>query len=352
MTSGIEVKDYAAWGRQAYRSALRDRRPIAGSLSLTHRCNLSCVHCFLQSSRNQAELSAGEWIGLIDEMERAGCLWLVVTGGEPLLRPDFESIYRHARDKGFLVNLFTNGTLINDKTLDLLSRRPPNVVEMSLYGFTAGTYARVTGSPGARDRAYESARVLAGMGIPLRLKAVVLRQNASELEAMQRFSRELGAPFRFDTQISPCLDGSCAPCSHRLDDETILRLDVEDEKRLAALVEFLGPAGRRPRKDLFTCNAGMTSFHIYPDGKMALCVNDVPVHDLKAGSFMQGWNGPVLERRMAGLPEGHPCSGCMDQAFCGVCPAVARMETGSDLGIPEHLCRLGRSRRRAVEQGA
>lgn len=352
MTPRIEEKDCAAWGRSLYRSAFRDRRPIAGSIALTHRCNLDCIHCYLQSCRDQAELSAREWTGLLDELERAGCLWLVMTGGEPLLRPDFDTIYRHARKRGFLINLFTNGTLIDDRALSLFSSRPPNVVEISLYGFSAETYGRVTGDPSARDRAYGSARRLAAMGIPLRLKAMALRQNAPELEAMQGFSLDLGAPFRFDTQVSPCLDGSRGPCSSRLDDETVLRLDVEDGERHDLLAGFLDPGRRQEREDLFTCSAGMTSFHVYPDGQMALCVNDVPVHDLKAGSFMDGWNGPVLERRKAGLPEGHPCRGCTDQAFCGVCPAVARMETGSDFGFPEHLCRLGRSRRRAVEQGA
>jgi MoaA/NifB/PqqE/SkfB family radical SAM enzyme len=352
MNQEIEEKDYASWGRDLYRSAFRDRRPIAGSISITHRCNLGCVHCFLQPCRDRAELSTEQWKSLVDEMEKAGCLWLVMTGGEPLLRPDFDAIYRHARERGFLINIFTNGTSIDDRALSLFSGRPPSVVEMSLYGFTSETYTKITGNPEARDRAYESARRLVAMGIPLRLKAMVLRQNASELEAMQRFSLDLGAPFRFDAQVSPCLDGSRGPCSSRLDDETILRLDVEDGERHDLLAGFLGPGRRQARNDLFTCNAGMTSFHIYPDGQMALCVNDVPVYDLKAGSFMDGWNGPVLERRMAGLPEGHPCKGCMDQAFCGVCPAVARMETGSDYGVPEHLCRLGRSRKKAVEAGS
>jgi radical SAM protein with 4Fe4S-binding SPASM domain len=185
--------------------------------------------------------------------------------------------------------------------------------------------------------------------VALRIKTVALRQNAHELDRMRRCASELGAPFRFDPLITPCLDGSTGPCSTRLDDASVVRLDVEDRRRREAWRECLEPEQRVPRDSLFTCGAGRTSFHVQPDGFLSLCLSDIPLHDLKTGSFREGWDGVVRQRRETALPADHPCRGCRDQAFCGVCPALARMETGSDLGVPEDLCRTGRRRLREVQ---
>jgi len=124
---------------------------------------------------------------------------------------------------------------------------------------------------------------------------------------------------------------------------------VEDRARREAWKECLDASQRVPRRSLFTCGAGRASFHVHPDGFLSLCLSDVPLYDLKTGSFIEGWDGVVRERRQAPLPDDHACSGCRDQAFCGVCPALARMETGSDLGLPEDLCRMGKRRLHEVE---
>jgi len=59
-------------------------------------------------------------LGILDEVADAGCLWLLITGGEPLLRPDFRDIYMYAKRKGFLITLFTNGTLLDADIADQL----------------------------------------------------------------------------------------------------------------------------------------------------------------------------------------------------------------------------------------
>lgn len=334
-----------------FRNAYASRSPIAGSLALTHRCNLRCIHCYLQRSRDGSELSKNAWLEIIDRLETAGCLWLTLTGGEPLHRPDFADIYLHAKRKGFLVTVFTNGTLIDDSTIELFTDWPPHLVEISLYGHSPETYRAVTGDANARHAAYDAIPRLQQAGVPLKLKTVALRQNAHELTLIERHAQHLEADFRFDTLVSACLDGSHKPCSSRLDEDSTIRLDLEDRKRHQAWRDCLDEQ-RLPRRSLFTCGAGMTSFHVHADGYLALCLNDIPLHDLTRGSFSSGWNGPVRERRETSLPPGHPCSGCRDQPFCGVCPPLARMETGSDFGLPLQLCQTGRRRLRAIQEHA
>ena len=113
------------------------RVPVEGVLEPTFRCNLRCVHCYVNQPAGSAEerareLPTGRALSVIDEIADAGCLNLLLTGGEVLLRPDFEELYLHALHRGLLVTVFTNGTLVTDRIADLFDRHRPLLVEISL----------------------------------------------------------------------------------------------------------------------------------------------------------------------------------------------------------------------------
>ena len=90
---------------EGFSSNVQQRRiPFSGSLALTHRCNLGCIHCYAREEHAEiaghSELSTGQWKKIIGEIKEAGCLYLLLTGGEPLLRDDFPEIYSFAKRTG------------------------------------------------------------------------------------------------------------------------------------------------------------------------------------------------------------------------------------------------------------
>jgi hypothetical protein len=129
------------------------RYPLGGSLEVTERCNLACLHCFINQPAGNRDAAAGELTlpqvrNVLDQMAGAGCLFLLITGGEALLRPDFREIWSYAKRKGMLVSLFTNGTLVTPRIADFLAEWRPGAVEISC-GATQDTYERVTQVPGS-----------------------------------------------------------------------------------------------------------------------------------------------------------------------------------------------------------
>lgn len=322
-----------------HRTAFAERRPVAGMLALTYRCNLACRHCYLANERATAEMSVEKWHDLLGQLREAGCLWLALSGGEPLLRADFAAIYREAKRLGFLVTVFTNGTLVDEKVLTLFREWPPFKVEVSLYGASAESYRAVTGSGEAYRAAHAAVRNLVGQGTRVELKAMALRQNVAEVPRLQTLADELGLRFRYDPDVTPALDGSDAPCAARLSPEAILALDLRDAKRREAWVERFRAGRQTVRSTLFNCAGGQTSFFVSPDGRLALCSTDRPVADLTRETFLEGWSGPLRDRRATRLPVGHPCIACEQQVVCGVCPPLAKMETGEETGVPEARCR-------------
>ena len=140
-----DLAPFAAVGRRLARQALARRIPCFGMFELTYRCNLECVHCYLAGGRSTPELPTAEVKRLIAEAAEAGCFSLLLTGGEPFVRADFREIYLHAKKLGLLIFLFTNGSAIPADFLPVLRRYPPALIDISLYGASEETYARVTG---------------------------------------------------------------------------------------------------------------------------------------------------------------------------------------------------------------
>ena len=343
----LPEKSIGAYSAEIKRKLIEQRVPIGGALELTARCNLRCVHCYLGHDRPAGEMPAGQVCRLIDEMTAEGCLWLTITGGEPLVRSDFPEVYLHAKRKGLLITLFTNATLVTRDLVELLVEWPPVDVEVSLYGMTAAVYERVSGVPGSYERCRRGIELLVQGGIAIKLKTVALTLNRHELEAMKAFARDLGVDFRFDTAIRPLLNGSKGPCALRLPVEEVIRLDQSDEPRAMELREMCRTRlGRPPTRKLFGCGAGLTSFQIDPQGLMHICtLARRPGYDLGRGSFQEGWRTALPAVREIEIHNADlPCLSCDLGILCGRCPAWAELENGQAETVVEYACQIARRR--------
>ena len=113
----VPITSYSEFSKRLHDKVSIQRIPIAGSLEVTTRCNLHCAHCYINLPIDdrqvcKQELSTKKWYSILDQIVDEGCLWLLITGGEPFIRPDFLDMYTYAKKKGLLVTVFTNGTTI------------------------------------------------------------------------------------------------------------------------------------------------------------------------------------------------------------------------------------------------
>ena len=205
---GIPVITLGEVGDELLTSLQGRRFPLGGTFELTERCNLDCLHCYINQPAGcreaaSRELTLAQVQRVLDQIVAAGTLFLLFTGGEPLLRADFPEIWRYAKSKGLLVSLFTNGTLLTPQIADLLAEWRPVAIEITLYGATAETYERVTGVPGSYARCLRAIELVLERGLRLNLKSVVLRANRHELDAMAALAAQFGVSYRFDGVLWP-----------------------------------------------------------------------------------------------------------------------------------------------------
>jgi radical SAM protein with 4Fe4S-binding SPASM domain len=334
--------------------SLKERIPVAGSIELTTHCNYRCVHCYLSESQRRRpyphEMDTDTVLDLIDQLVDAGCLNLLITGGDPLLRKDFQVIYTHAKHKGLVVTVFTNASPVSEEHGRLFRDLPPVSVEISVYGASPKVYEQVTGVPGSFERAMAGIDILQQNGVRIVFKTILMDINYHELPALKQMARERGVDFRFDPMIVPRLDGDCSPLDRRLTPEEVVEIEFQDEKRAGDWKDLWGKQGTYPCDGrMYVCGAGRTSFHITSDGMLRPCLMAAePSWDLKKGRFMVGWTSELARVGEYRLPDDSPCSFCDKISLCGYCPPFFGLESGLRDRGTEFMCRVGHLRHQRI----
>jgi radical SAM protein with 4Fe4S-binding SPASM domain len=350
-THDMQCIPYAQFGGSLNQKALTERIPLSGTLEVTFRCNLRCAHCYCNLPANdpqamKEELTTDEVFNVLDQIAEAGCLWLLITGGEPLVRDDFLDIYTHAKKKGFIIVLFTNGTLITPEIADYLAEWPPYGVEISLYGISRETHEKITGKPGSFESCKRGIQLLLERKVCLDLKTAVMTLNKDELFHLKAFAEKLGLKFRFDPVLTPRLDGGKAPCRLRLTPREVVALDEADDKRAEEWKKEFKKSVEQINSDrLLFCGAGLTQFHIDPYGKVGVCdMCRFDTYDLRSISFRQGWEREIPRLLNVRRKTHSPCQDCAWIDHCNYCAGWSWMENGNLEEPMDYSCQITRLR--------
>jgi AdoMet-dependent heme synthase len=163
---------------------------------VTRACNLACVHCraSAMTEPDPSELTTVEGIRLIDQIADMGSgIILILTGGEPLMRPDVFDLARHGTERGLRVVMAPNGTLITPETARRMRESGIQRISVSIDGATARDHDRFRGVDGAYERLMNGLKNARDAGVEFQVNTTVTRQNLSQLERIQNTVVDLGA---------------------------------------------------------------------------------------------------------------------------------------------------------------
>ncbi len=344
---------YTAFSRAVHERYLGRRVPVEVSIEVTRRCPLDCLHCYNNLPMNDAGARAGEMTleehcRLLDELAAAGCLWILYTGGEIFGRRDFLDIYTEAKKRGFLITLFTNGTLITQRIADYLAEFRPFAIEITLYGATRETYEAVTQIRGSYDRCIRGIRLLLERDLPLKLKTVPTKLNRHEVYEMKRMAEEdFHVEFKFDSLVNPRIDCSQSPVAVRLSPEEVVALDYCEPRRREDYRNLIGRdlastiVATPDDNHKYTCGGGMSGCAIDPEGNLSICViSHQQDYNIRSKGFGEGWEGHLLDVRNQTRTRPSICDQCKIRSACGMCPANGELENGDAESPVDFLCQV------------
>lgn len=338
--------------------------PLGGTFELTPCCNMACKMCYVRMTKQQQEAvaplrTAGEWLELADEAKKQGLVYLLLTGGEPFLRPDFQEIMTGLGRMGLLISINSNGTMIDENVIAWLKQTPPCRVNVTLYGASDATYQRLCGNPNGYSQAVRGIRLLKEAGIPVKINCSVTPYNVDDLEGIFAFAKEEGLmvqatsymfpPMRREPGMVGCNDRLSAEeaayqsarifCLQHGQEEYLQRMKVYNRMTLPA--ELGEDCPDLPSEgDGIRCRAGKCSFWVTWDGRMLPCGmipnNEAP--NVFQEDFISAWER--VKRTVAAIRMAPKCSKCQLRDQCRPCAAMAMTETGKFDRIPEYRCQM------------
>jgi MoaA/NifB/PqqE/SkfB family radical SAM enzyme len=341
------------------------RLPLEGSIDLTYRCNNNCRHCWLRIPSNskeiEKELSFEEIKSLVNAAIKLGCRKWAISGGEPMLRPDFTEIFDYITSDSIFYSLNTNGTLINSKIARLMKRKGSKMI--ALCGATAGVHDHITRNPGSFEATMRGLAYLKEAGAGFIVQLIPMRDNYHQFKDMVRLAESLSQYYRIGASwfyLSACGDPKINReiLRQRLPPKVVVKLDKPDLFYDDYFKNQISDKNCCPQKDDYffsSCISKRRDFHIDPYGQMGFCsfIKDSRLlYDLRKGNFRDFWEKfvPSLAYTFKyGKEYLKNCGSCKLKEDCRFCPAYAYLEHRRFSSKVEYLCKIAKENRKYKE---
>lgn len=280
------MEDGTTIEQQMFAMAAEKKVPLYGVLELLPLCNLNCDMCYVRMSREEMKevgrlRTMEEWTKTAEDMMKAGTLFVLLTGGEPLLYPHFRELYQKLRELGMIITINTNGTLIDEAWADFFAENKPRRINITLYGASNETYERLCHYPGGFDKAVNGIRLLRERNIDVKVNGSLARANVDDRMKIIELGESLDAPVRIDTYMYPSVRERNHAYNNqaRLDPEMAAKARVEVLQREMGEEVFaqyrkiqLDEAENTPEGEAvpgqMACRAGKSSFVVNWQGEM------------------------------------------------------------------------------------
>lgn len=362
----MELTDNYEIERFLCKKATENHVPINAILELTPLCNMNCNMCFVRLTADEMMQkgclrSAKEWIALGSEMKKAGTLFVLFTGGEPLMHPEFKEIYTAFKKMGMILTVNTNGTMINEQWADFFAANLPRRINLTLYGKDEHTYYNQCHYSDGFHKALQAIRLLQKRNVDIKVNSSITPENVEDLDALLSIVNELKAVWKFDTYMYPASRERSARFDEksRLTPEEAARVRVELMKKRQGrekFFEFAQDFLRQGNREIgeyaetpVTCRAGKSSFTINWQGMMRPCVMlsfpEEPVFEL---GFVEAWKR--MGETFGKVRLNAKCNACTMREVCQTCAACAVLETGSFSGVPAYMCRYTKETLRLLQE--
>lgn len=343
--------------------------PVAGNFELTARCNFNCPMCYVHQTPEQIaasgrrELTAQQWLSIAREAKDMGMIFVLLTGGEPLVRKDFFEIYDGMKKMGLMISINSNGSMLRGEILQRFLQDPPFRFNISLYGGSNETYRQMCGLP-VYDQVKENIRALRNAGVQVSLNLSITPYNQADLERIYADAVELDVNVKASSYMYPPvrINGEIYGCGNRLSAEDAAACSVRWDQIRFTPEEFALRAENMEKcvldaaegcpveaEEGVRCRAGSTSFWMTWDGRMLPCgmMTTPEVEPLKTG-FAAAWE--QIRTATAQIRTPAECTACAHKDICGVCAAVCYTETGRFDGVPEYVCEKTKAQLRLTQQ--
>lgn len=348
------IQEVTTLERKLALKAQAKRIPINGSIELLPLCNMKCDMCYVRLSKEEMDKQGRlrtwkEWLEIGRQMKESGTLFLLLTGGEPLMFPDFRKLYLGLRNLGMAITINTNATLLNEDWASFFGKYKPRRMNITLYGSNENAYRNLCHYPEGFEKTITAIKLLLAQGVDVKLASSLAKNNREDMIRIIEIGETLGVPVRIDTYMMPAQRERFLPYNEqaRLDPKTAAQVRIQILKnemgtslfskyvdKMIFEVEHILPE-EGPGK--VGCMAGSCSFTINWQGLMRPCVvlSEPSVSVFEHG-FAKAWE--QTHKAVSQIRTSSVCHSCNLRPICRTCFASAFLEEGDYAATPNYMC--------------
>jgi len=328
-------------------------------IELTSRCNERCVHCYIPHENKIGDIDPLLFYDILDQCREMGVLSLILSGGEPMLHPNFVEFLRKTKEYDFSINILSNLTFLNDEIITEIKANRLSSVQVSLYSMNSEIHDSITKLPGSFYKTRNAILKLIEDDIPLQICCPVMKQNRKCYIDVARWAEEYKVRAVTDYIILARYDHTIDNLDNRLSlDEVgciineILENDPDYKERIVE-ADF-NEVEKRDLSDEALCGVCISSICMVANGNIYPCAGwqDYVCGNITEQPLKEIWENSLKVKYLRNLRKRDfpQCIDCIDRHFCAMCMVRNANEdsNGNPLKINEHICKVAALNRKIV----
>ena len=326
-------------------------------IEITSRCNERCVHCYIPNDNKVNNIEPSLFYNILEQCNDMKLLHLTLSGGEPMLHPNFCDFLKKCKEYDFSINILTNLTLLNDDIISEMKRNPLLGVQVSLYSMNSDIHDEITQMKGSFEKTKNAILKLIENNIPMQISCPIMKQNKNNYNDVKEWAKKHNIHVGDDYTIIAKYDHTTQNLSNRLSineaEELINNIINTDIKYVEKIEEEVERKKNSPYDD-YVCSICNSSICITESGNVYPCAGwqDNIVGDVKETSLKNIWENSEKVKYLRGIKKRDfpKCIQCLEKEYCTMCMVRNANEDpmGDPLVVNEYFCEIAKLNKKII----
>lgn len=332
--------------------------PVSVHIEIVSKCNERCIHCYIPHEYKNQIIDTELFFNLIKQCQELKIQHITISGGEPMLHPQFLSFLRKCRECDMSVNVLSNLTLLNDEIIQEMMHNPLLGVQTSIYSIIPEVHDSITKFKGSLHKTMLGLKKLVDNGIPVQISCPIMKTNLGSYKGVRDWAKQYNVSVGYDYTLIGQYNGETANLYCRLSEEEVEEVIVDEiTTNPNYRNELMDEAteNRKKSQDDYICSVCNSSICVAQNGNVFPCAGwqGYVLGNIADSSLADIWYNSKKASYLRSLrrKDFTKCTECQQRDYCTVCMVRNFNESikGDPLEISTYFCKVAEIKKKLVE---